>query len=101
MDREVEMVPLTEAEIYLGRSAKTARQFDRRVLSFRIAFVAAIGLLLPSIIGPHWVVPVTLLVVVSASTTQLGRRAIISLPRPRCRSSVFPPRWIVVGGGLE
>ena len=32
--------------------------------------------------------------------TRPGWRVIISLPRPRCRSSEFPS-WAVVGGGLE
>ena len=33
--------------------------------------------------------------------TRPGRPCIISLPRPRCRSSVFPPCWAVVGGAFR
>lgn len=70
---------LSEAEIRAVRAARTLREFDRRVAVFRAAFAASIGLLLPVIAGPSWLIPVMLALAVATSATQLRRLALVAL----------------------
>ena len=66
---------LSEAEIYVARRAISTRSFERRVVPFRVAFIVAIGVALPAVIGPSWIVAVLLLAAVTASAALLETRA--------------------------
>lgn len=66
---------VSEAEIRVVRAARTMREFDRRVAVFRAAFVASIGLILPIIAGPNWLIPVMLALAVATSAMQLRKLA--------------------------
>ena len=70
---------LTEGEIYLGRNARSAVDFDRRIAASRVAIGASVALLAPLVIGTSWIVPVGLAVILASSATQLAERPLAVL----------------------
>ncbi|MBT5773678.1 MAG: hypothetical protein HOH95_04795, partial [Dehalococcoidia bacterium] len=70
---------LNTLEVQLGRSARTVRAFESRVLMVRAASTALSGPILLMLIGPSWIVPILLSVTMVSAATHLSGRTVGAL----------------------
>ena len=72
-------VVLSESEIRLVRGSKTVRDLELRLTGSRVALVAAIALIGTAVVGPNWLIPASLAMVLASSATQLRERGIFAM----------------------
>ena len=70
---------LNTLEVQLGRSARTVRAFESRVLMVRAAATALSGPILLMLIGPSWIVPILLSFTMVSAATHLSGRTVGAL----------------------
>ncbi len=91
---------LNTLEVQLGRSARTVRAFESRVLMVRAATTALSGPILLMLIGPSWIVPILLSITMVSAATHLSGRTVGAL-LAFTSVSYAAGSWAVDAGAVE